>query len=115
MGLHKGQTNNPNGRKKGSLNKERKLIRDLITDAMVDECIDKLMELVRGIEVEGKDGKVYSQAPNTQAITYLLDQKFGKAINKTEITGKDGEGIVLILPEKEVLNPPDEKIPIHSN
>jgi hypothetical protein len=75
------------GRKQGSKNKERQKIRDLITDEIAEECIENLRELARGIEVQGKDDKVYSQPPSVQAITYLLDQKFGKATQKTEIEG----------------------------
>ncbi len=79
MGIPKGQTNNPNGRPKGKVNKIKEQLQNLITDETVKICLSQLEKLA-------KKG-------NTDAIKYLLDQKFGKATQRTELTGQDGKGI----------------------
>lgn len=37
-----------------------------------------------------------TEKPNNQALDSLLDRTFGKATNKTEITGKDGEKLEVV-------------------
>ncbi len=77
--MEKGKTNNPNGRPKGKINKVRKMLQEQISDKTVTMCIRKLEKLAG----EG----------NTDAIKYLLDQKFGKATQRTELTGEDGKKV----------------------
>lgn len=50
--------------------------------------VDKLMELVEGVEIERVDrngqSRVYSQPPDRQAAEYLIDRVLGKPIARNE-------------------------------
>lgn len=69
------------GRKKGSLNKDRKDFIDLISDKDVSECIAVLKKVLRN----GQNEKL-----KLDAATYILDQKFGKARQRTDLNFEGG-------------------------
>ena len=53
-------------------------------------CREKLRELIKGVVVqkETKDGPaVYEKPPDIYAITYALDQAYGKARQHVEVEG----------------------------
>jgi hypothetical protein len=60
----------------------------------------KIQELAMGIQV-AKDTKlglkIYAEAPNLQALTYLADRGLGKIPQRHELTGEGG-GPVTVLP-----------------
>src|SRR3954451_7174666 len=49
MGLHKGVTNNPHGRRKGSENKGRAELRELVT-AFLDNNFQRIEKLIKELE-----------------------------------------------------------------
>lgn len=78
------------GRPKGSLNKGRaEFIRLVHEIGKPKELIEKLKELTLGVLVAQKDGDggttIYSKPPDREAITYLLDQAYGKAKQSVEV------------------------------
>ena len=87
------------GRPKGGVNPERKELQELISNAIVDKCLDNLLRLADGIKLEKTDKKgqtfVFLTGPDFSANAYLLDQKFGKARQKID-TNLSG-GIMLVV------------------
>jgi len=82
----KNKTNNPNGRPKGTRNKLR------VTDFFSAEERDRLV-------VEAKllafgDGET---KPDKDMIKFLFDQLFGKATQRTELTGSEGEVLKIVF------------------
>jgi len=67
------------GSRKGKPNKSTQEIREII-QSTVDFAVltDKMFQLVKGVEVSGDDGTVYSQAPNVNAAKLLLEYGYGK-------------------------------------
>ncbi len=62
--------------------------------------LKRLNELAGGIRVvkEGKKGPIiYTEPPNYQALTYLIDRGLGKIPQRQEITGPEG-GAVEVIP-----------------
>lgn len=78
------------GRKKGVPNKDRRAFMDLIHKVgKPEELIAKLKELTNGVtcikyEKDGEE-KIYEKPPDPYAITYLLDQAYGKAKQSVEL------------------------------
>lgn len=99
------------GRPKGALNKGRAEFLKIIHDVgKPKELIATLKELTQGVLVEKKVGElraVYKTPPSEYAITYLLDQAYGKAKQSVEVEGKldvsweDMFGIGGVNPESE--------------
>lgn len=89
------------GRKKGSPNKAKRELQELINDSVVNKCLTNLEILANGVVLQKEDKKgntkIYTAAPDYFANAYLLDQKFGKARQRQEITGKDGEKFEMVI------------------
>lgn len=78
------------GRPKGSPNKGRAEFLRLVHEiGKPKELIEKLKELTLGVMVAQKDGDggaaIYSKPPDREAITYLLDQAYGKAKQSVDV------------------------------
>lgn len=85
--------------------------------------LKKIQELAMGIAVvkDTKAGpKVYMEAPNLQALTYLADRGLGKIPQRHELTGEGG-GPVTVLPwaphamideEKNIIEGEATEVPI---
>lgn len=80
------------GREKGVLNKNSNGIKELL-DSRVDFnlIIDKLIELVVGVEVQtfNSNGQpvIYSKPPDSQAAKILLEYRFGKPTQSVDFGG----------------------------
>lgn len=81
----KGQTGNPNGRPKGSSLRDIKVVlQDLLSqEKNGTQLIDGLMSVVVNKALKG----------DLKAVDMLLSYTFGKATQRTEITGSEGEPI----------------------
>jgi len=81
----KGQTGNPNGRPKGSSLRDIKVVlQDLLSqEKNGTQLIDGLMSVVVNKALKG----------DLKAVDMLLSYTFGKATQRTEITGSEGEKI----------------------
>jgi len=78
------------GRPVGAVNKDRKYFVDLIHQvAPTEELIEKLKELTLGVTIAKPDGeggiKIYDKPPDAHAISYLLDQAYGKAKQSVDL------------------------------
>jgi hypothetical protein len=68
------------GRKLGVPNKNRADFIAILKDkSRVELLVEKLMELAEGVRVQDAKENVYRKPPDASAITYLLDQAFGRA------------------------------------
>jgi hypothetical protein len=80
----KGQSGNPAGRKKGSLRDIKVVLQDLLSqEKNGTQLIDGLMSVVVNKALKG----------DLKAVDMLLSYTFGKATQRTEITGAEGEKI----------------------
>jgi hypothetical protein len=84
----KNKTNNPNGRPKGTSNKLR--VTDFFNGAERDELIANAKLLAFGDPLN--DIK-----PDKDMIKFCWEQLFGKATQRTELTGLDGEGLKIFF------------------
>lgn len=84
MGLHKGMTNNPAGRPKGSENKVTQAMKERI-QLLFDENFDQLQEDIKGLEPKDR----------VKAITDLLPYLLAKN-NNTNISTNEQQVIKLI-------------------
>jgi len=82
----KNKTNNPNGRPKGTTNKLR--VTDFFNGDERDQLIMEAKMLAFG------DGE---SKPDKDMIKFLFDQLFGKATQRSEISGVDGESLKIIF------------------
>jgi hypothetical protein len=78
------------GRPKGAPNKGRAEFLELIRSiGKPKDLVEKLKELTQGITCvrENDDGEevIYKKPPDREAITYLLDQAYGKAKQSLEV------------------------------
>lgn len=97
------------GAKRGSKHdSKRKLLASMITDAIARKCIDNLIMLANGnlkVERLDKSGsmKIFTTPPDKDCNMYLIDQKYGKPKQRTEIGAGDGESLSIqfYLPEKK--------------
>ena len=84
------------GRKPGVANKTTKEIRAILDDRVDFEgLVDKLIELVDGVEVSERRGDeeiIYTTKPDIQAAKALLEFRFGKPSQSVDVTTK-GEAI----------------------
>ena len=71
------------GRKRGSPNLAKMVLQKRITDADVNLALETLRDAMASDNWKAK----------VSAAQYMLDQRFGKARQSTEITGKDGAPI----------------------
>lgn len=89
------------GRPKGVPNRSRaEFVRALQQPGRVDRLVGKLLELSEGVTVMEKTAgvpKIYSKPPDVYAITYMLDQAFGKARQHVEVEGGGASYEQLIL------------------
>lgn len=100
------------GAKRGSKHdSKRKLLASMITDAIARKCLDNLVALANGnlkAEKIGKSGKsiIYTTLPDKECNMYLIDQKFGRPKQRTEIGNADGEplSVNIYLPEKRPID-----------
>lgn len=83
----KKKTNNPNGRPKGTRNKLR------VTDFFSGEERDRLVAEAKALTIDA-DGK-----PDKDMIKFLWEQLFGKATQRTELTGAEGEVLKIVFDE----------------
>lgn len=74
------------GRPKGGRDKRKMEFAELISDKTVAECVAALENIVRTAE---------NNMLKLNAITYILDQKYGKARQRNEITGANGTEFIL--------------------
>lgn len=63
----------------------------------LEPIIDASIALAKGIYVEGEDGKVYKQKPDTQAIKHLVDQIIGKAKESVDLNHSGKIGLADLL------------------
>lgn len=84
--LIKNKTNNPNGRPKGTTNKLR------VTDFFNGEERDRLI-LEAKMLAFGDDGT----KPDKDMVKFLFEQLFGKATQRNEVTGAEGEALQIIF------------------
>lgn len=84
----KNKTNNPNGRPKGTRNKLR--VTDFFSGAERDQLVMEAKLLAFG------DG---NSKPDKDMVKFLMEQLFGKATQRQEHTGEDGQPLVLSLAE----------------
>lgn len=84
--LIKNKTNNPNGRPKGTTNKLR------VTDFFNGEERDRLI-LEDKMLAFGDDGT----KPDKDMVKFLFEQLFGKATQRNEVTGAEGEALQIIF------------------
>ncbi len=70
------------GRKKGSVNKEKREVIDIINQyGGLEERVQKLRELANGVKLLKKEDDgviIYEKPPDTQANIYLIDRVCGK-------------------------------------
>lgn len=80
----KGQSGNPNGRPKSPLRDIKEVLKDLLSqEKNGTQLIDGLMSVVVNKALKG----------DLKAVDMLLSYSYGKATQRTEITGADGEKI----------------------
>lgn len=98
----KNKSNNPNGRPKGSRNKLR------VTDFFNGEERDRLIAEAKLLAFGTEDTK-----PDKDMIKFLFEQLFGKATQRNEHSGLDGQPLILALAEdivnKHALNTQTER------
>jgi hypothetical protein len=82
----KNKTNNPNGRPKGTTNKLR--VTDFFNGSERDRLVVEAKMLAFG------DGE---SKPDKDMIKFLFEQLFGKATQRNEISGADGELLRVIF------------------
>jgi hypothetical protein len=92
----KGQTGNPNGRPKGSSLRDIKVVlQDLLSqEKNGTQLIDGLMSVVVNKALKG----------DLKAVDMLLSYTFGKATQRTEITGAEGAPIEVVNNDLTKLN-----------
>ncbi len=81
------------GRPKGTPNKGRAEFLEMIRNiGKPKELIAKMKELTLGVQCVKYDSdgeaKVYEKPPDAYAISYLLDQAYGKAKQSVEVEGR---------------------------
>jgi hypothetical protein len=80
----KGQSGNPKGRPKGTLRDIKVVLQDLLSqEKNGTQLIDGLMSVVVNKALKG----------DLKAVDMLLSYSYGKATQRTEITGAEGEKI----------------------
>lgn len=80
----KGQSGNPKGRPKGTLRDIKVVLQDLLSqEKNGTQLIDGLMSVVVNKALKG----------DLKAVDMLLSYSYGKATQRTEITGAEGEPI----------------------
>lgn len=80
----KGQSGNPNGRPKSALRDIKEVLKDLLSqEKNGTQLIDGLMSVVVNKALKG----------DLKAVDMLLSYSYGKATQRTEITGAEGEPI----------------------
>lgn len=82
----KNKTNNPNGRPKGTSNKLR--VTDFFNGDERDQLIMEAKLLAFG------DGE---SKPDKEMIKFLWEQLFGKATQRTELSGAEGEVLKIVF------------------
>lgn len=87
------------GRKPGVPQKRKSDIADVINSVIPpNERIGLLAERARGVLVQEIDkrgeSRVYSLPPSENALKILEEYASGKPIQRTELTGKDGEDLI---------------------
>jgi len=90
-----GQSGNPNGRPKGSMNDVSKRVKETFA-ALLEGRAEELAEALE--RIRDKDPKSYLE------IYIKLSERFVPAMSRTEVTGLDGEAlqpIQIILPKKD--------------
>ena len=81
----KNKTNNPNGRPKGTKNKLR------VTDFFNGEERDRLVEQAKLLTINAEGN------PDKEMVKFLWEQLFGKATQRSELSGVDGEALKIIF------------------
>ena len=84
----KGESGNPNGRPKGTLRDIKVVLQDLLSqEKNGTQLIDGLMSVVVNKALKG----------DLKAVDMLLSYSYGKATQRTEITGAEGEKIAFTI------------------
>ena len=81
----KNKTNNPNGRPKGTKNKLR------VTDFFNGEERDRLVEQAKLLTINAEGN------PDKEMVKFLWEQLFGKATQRNELTGAEGEVLKIVF------------------
>lgn len=89
----KNKTNNPNGRPKGTSNKLR------VTDFFNGDERDQLIMEAKLLAF-GNDGT----KPDKDMIKFLWEQLFGKATQRTELSGVEGEALRIVFDNAMAVN-----------
>ena len=93
--FQQGQSGNPNGRPKGSINDVSKRVKETFA-ALLEGRAEELAESLE--RLREKDPKGYLE------LYIKLSERFVPAMSRTEVTGIDGEAfqpIQIILPKKD--------------
>lgn len=101
----KGQSGNPAGKPKGTLNFTT-ILRELLEEEVTDDnglkipkgklaLIEWLNAALIGRDVLDKDGNKISNIKDWKAIQAILERIEGKPTEKVELTGRDGEDLTL--------------------
>ena len=99
--------------KRVSRKEKRHLLDRLIKDHMIKDLVNTLYESAKGVQVMSRDKngteKIYTTKPSESAAMWLLEAKFGKAKQRTEIGAAEGQKMQLLvyLPDKDA--PEDNK------
>jgi hypothetical protein len=87
------------GSRKGKRNKSTEEIKELL-DSRVDfeVVVEKLYELVQGVTVKKASPSgapiIYTEKPDVSAAKILIEYRYGKPLQRTELTGKDGDELI---------------------
>ena len=82
----KNKTNNPNGRPKGTRNKLR------VTDFFNGDERDRLIQQAKDLTIDAESGKI-----DKDMVKFLWEQLFGKATQRNELTGAEGEVLKIVF------------------
>lgn len=87
MGLPKGKTNNPNGRKKGVPNKSTAEIKEL-AQTYSAKALETLSTVMRNSD---------NDTARIAAAKELLDRGYGKSIQGVEMSGPNGAALPVVI------------------
>ncbi|TAJ12885.1 hypothetical protein EPO56_03610 [Patescibacteria group bacterium] len=63
----------------------------------LEPIITAQIEAAKGISHIGKQGRIYTELPNTKVGEYLLNQVAGKAAMSVEVQGKEEQPFIIVI------------------